>query len=166
MFQSIFKRAEGMIEQSIGQLVVRIIMAVPFMIAAGFGISALSTRVNREYGAEAGHLMMAGIFFGLGVVVALVVAMRKPQPGAATADAEATGPAPGAEQTRPADGTTFSDVDRELVLAALTSAAPIAVPYLARLILRNLPLVAAVAASIFVMTRPTSSQVTPPTAAE
>lgn len=165
MFQALFKRAENVIEQSIGQLVARIVMVVPFVVAAGFGTAALSLRLSREYGSEVSYLIMAGLFVGLGVVVAAIIAARQPATVGGNASAQADDAGNGAEQSTAETAKSMSETDRELLLAALTSVAPIAVPHLARLLLRNLPLMATIAAGIYVMTRP-SPPASQPMAAE
>ena len=52
MFQSLFRRAEVAIEHTVGHIATRALIAVPFLIAAGFGTAALSLRLNREFGPE------------------------------------------------------------------------------------------------------------------
>lgn len=159
MFQSLFRRAEVAIEQSIGQLMVRVLTAVPFVIAAAYGTSALSLRLDRAFDPETSRLIMSGLFLGVGLLAALVVAIRSPRgPVAAsgqTGDETGGASASASQQEAP---NSISDADRDLIFAALTSAAPIAVPHLARLLLRNLPLLLAIAGAIFVMTRASPQQ--------
>jgi hypothetical protein len=156
MFQSLFRRAEVAIEHTVYQVVVRVLIAVPFLVALGFAAAALSMRLDRTYDPETSRLIMAGVFGAAGLLAALVVAMRAPktQEAATASSVETATPAPGSDDV----DKSFADADRELLFAALTSAAPIAVPHLARLVLRNLPLLTAIAAGIFVMTRPSSVQ--------
>jgi ABC-type antimicrobial peptide transport system permease subunit len=151
MFQSLFKRAEVAIEQSVGQVITRVLIAVPFLIAAGFGTAALSLRLNRQFDAETSNLIMAGLFGLVGLACAMVFALKSaPEKNTGTASsAEAIPP-----QSEPESNMAFSDTDRELLIAALTSAAPIALPQVARMVMRNLPVLAAIGAAIFVMTRP------------
>lgn len=151
MFQSLFRRAEVAIEHTVGHVVTRVLIAVPFLIAAGFGTAALSLRLNRKFDVETSNLIMAGLFLLVGFACAIIFAL-KPSPakrGGTAADAEAE-PA----QPEQASNSTFSDTDRELLIAALTSAAPIALPKVARMVMRNLPVLVAIGAAIFVMTRP------------
>ena len=155
MFQSLFRRAEVAIEHSVGQLVLRILVAVPFLIAAGFGTAALSLRLSRQFDPETANLLMAGLFVLIGAVVAIIVAFRSPKDrttnGTATVETGATEPLP-----TPGD-PVYSNADKELLMAAQTSAAPIALPLVSRVVIRNLPLIASIGAAIFVMTRPSPS---------
>jgi hypothetical protein len=152
MMQSLFRRAEVAIEQSVGHVVTRVLIAVPFLIAAGFGTAALSLRLNRQYDTETSNLIMAGLFGLVGLGCALIFALRSsPEKKAGTATDTEAAPEPDS-----AGDTAFSDTDRELLMAALTTAAPIALPQVARMVMRNLPVLAAVGAAIFVMTRSSS----------
>jgi hypothetical protein len=160
MFQSLFRRAEVAIEHTVGNVVTRVLIAVPFLIAMGFGTAALSLRLNREFDAETANLILAGLFALAGLVAAMIFAARS-----STSKRESASSAAEAvpEQPDPAGGPKLSDTDRELVLAALTTAAPIALPQVTRLVMRNLPLLAAIGAAFFVMTRsaPEAQQMTP-----
>lgn len=154
MFGSIFRRAQATVDNAIGQIVNRAIVAIPFLVAAGFGTAALAMRLNREFGPETGSLVLAAVFAVVGLLTALVVNSRAEKPAAKLEEtAEAAAPETAAAAEQP--GT--SDIDRELVMAALTSAAPIAIPGLLRTIGRNLPLVAAIAAAAFVIARDTGN---------
>ncbi len=162
MFGMLFKRAQATVDRAIDGLVNRAIVAIPFLVAAGFGTAALALRLNREYGPETGSLILAGGFAFLGLLAALVMRGRSE---AAPQGEEATEPAPGPGATAAdtAEAPDLAGADRELMMAALTSAAPIAIPALVRTIGRNLPLVAAVAAAAFIISRdgPASSALEP-----
>lgn len=152
MLGMLFRRAQATVDHAVGQVLIRTIVAIPFIIAAGFGTAALSMRLNREYGAETGSLILAVGFVALGLLTALVVYLRSSEAPNASEEpaADSASPETGAnsDQTE-----SFSTVDRELLTAALTSAAPLAMPALMRMLLRNLPLLAAVAAAVFVVSR-------------
>ena len=83
----------------------------------------------------------------------LCAAVFRARPAAATAGEEplpeALAGSEDATASKPLDAP-----DRELLMAAFTSAAPIAVPALLRTIIRNLPLVLAILSALFVLTRP------------
>jgi hypothetical protein len=149
MFQSLFKRAEVAIEQTVGNVIARIVVAVPFLVAGGFGTAALASRLNRDYDPQTANLIMAAIFLAIGVIAAIVVAFR---PTAAVASAEAVSAADPIDGPDPTS-KPMGDVDRELLMAALTTAAPMALPLVSRMLVRNLPIIAAVGAALFVMTR-------------
>lgn len=150
MFGSLFRRAQATVDNAIGQIVNRAIVAIPFLVAAGFGTAALALRLNRELGPETASLVLAAGFSVVGLLTALIVysrpekaavAVEEPGPDVATSEA-ATGQEPG-----------IADIDRELIMAALTTAAPMAIPGVLRVLGRNLPLVAAVAAAVFLIAR-------------
>lgn len=150
MFGSLFRRAQATVDNAIGQIVNRAIVAIPFLVAAGFGTAAVAMRLNRELGSETGSLVLAGAFAVIGLITALVVHMKSEKPAAMGDEAEHEA-APDTATAAAEPGT--SDIDRELVMAALTTAAPIALPGLLRTLGRNLPLVAAIAAAAFVIAR-------------
>ena len=153
MFRMLFRRAQATLDRTIEGMVNRAIVVVPFLIAGGFGTAALAIRLNRDYGPETGSLILGGAFAALGLVAALAVRARSeslvegegPLDTAAAPELEADAAA--------ADTTDFAKADRELLVAALTSAAPFAVPALVRTVGRNLPLLAALAAAAFVIAR-------------
>jgi hypothetical protein len=158
MLGSLFRRAQATVDNAIDHIVSRAIVAIPFLIAAGFGTAALSMRLNREFGPETGSLMLAAGFVVVGLFVALIVHSRSSKPTETVAEAaEATERV--AEDTADA---AMANVDRELLMAALTTAAPVALPGLLRALMRNLPIVATVAAAAFIMSRNTQSDVLEP----
>lgn len=152
MFGSLFRRAQATVDRAIDGLITRAIVAIPFLIAGGFGTAALAMRLNREYGPETGSLILAGGFVGLGLLVALVVRVRSEAPTEGETSAEET-PASEPAAAASADAPDLLGADRELIMAALTSAAPIALPAIVRTVGRNLPLLAAVAAAVFIISR-------------
>lgn len=158
MLGSLFRRAQATVDNAIDHIVSRAIVAIPFLIAAGFGTAALSMRLNREFGPETGSLILAAGFVVVGLFVALIVHSRSSKPTETVAEA--------AESTeRVAEDTAdaaMANVDRELLMAALTTAAPVALPGLLRALMRNLPIVATVAAAAFIMSRNTQSDVLEP----
>lgn len=158
MLGSLFRRAQATVDNAIDQVVNRALVAIPFLVAAGFGTAALSMRLNREFGAETGSLILAGGFILIGLLVALIIHSRATKSVETVSEAADT-----AEQT--ADDVAdpaLANVDRELLMAALTTAAPMALPGLARVLMRNLPIVAAVAAAAFIMSRSTETDVLEP----
>lgn len=163
MFQAIINRAQSAINDVVASAATRALMAVPFLLAGGFGVAALYLRLSREYGAETASMLMALLWAAVGIVVAAIIAVRRKQDDdAAQAGDDAYGrseSAATADDTQPASGPAlgFSGTEKDLLLAALTSAAPIAMPQLARILLRNLPLIAVVIAAYFILTRVPSS---------
>jgi hypothetical protein len=158
MFGSLFRRAQATVDNAIDHAVNRVLVAIPFLIAAAFGIAALSIRLNREFGAEKASLILAAGFIVVGVVVALIVHSRAAKPPEPDTEAAEASERAADEAADPA----MANVDRELLMAALTSAAPIALPGILRAVMRNLPIVAAVAAAGFIMSRSNQRDVLEP----
>ena len=157
MFSAIFQRAQATVDSAIGQAINRLIVALPFLIALGFATAALAHWITRELGTELGNFVMSGLFFVIGLVTAAIV--NRPAASTAATHSEA---ADGAVQSRPAaDASTDAAslraadgaIDPELIAAALSSVAPIALPSVVRLMVRNLPLIALIIAVLFVLAR-------------
>lgn len=154
MLTALLNRAQATVDNAIGQAINKAVVALPFLVAAGFATAALTERMTRDFGTEKGYLAVAGIFAIAGLVMSLIALRpRTATPQSETADQNAAvSNAPEAATGAPA----ISAIDRELITAALTTTAPIALPALFSALLRNLPLVAAIAAVIYVLTRPDS----------
>ena len=76
MIASLFKRAEASVDKAVGDLGNRIVIAVPFLIALGFGAYSLSLTWIRFYGPEVGNLLVAAAFSVVGLIAAIVVKTR------------------------------------------------------------------------------------------
>lgn len=129
MFQAIVQRAQSAVDSTLAKLMSRAAVAVPLVIGAGFGIAALTVTLTEAYGPALSYTMMAGLFVVLGGLTAAVVAAN------GTTEAE---PAPSmvddvAEVAAPL-------LDRDTLVALLSTAGPVALPGLLRLAARNLPL--------------------------
>ena len=155
MLNALFHRAQATVDNAIGQAVNKAVVALPFVVALGFATAALTERMTREFGTEQGYLAVAGVFALLGLIMSLAALRpRKATPQSVAGDApDPATAAPDAGEPR----TPMSPADRELITAALTTTAPIALPALFSALVRNLPLVAAIAAVLYVLTRPASS---------
>jgi hypothetical protein len=160
MFSMLFRRARATVDRAIDDLVHRAIVAIPFLVAAGFATAALTIRLNHEFGPEIGLLILAAGFAVIGLLTALVMRARSEMPAGGDASAEASADTSESTHAAAAEAPALSSTDRELIMAALTSAAPVALPALVRTVGRNLPLVAAVAAAAFIISRdgPASDQ--------
>ena len=166
MFGFIVRRAQATVDNALGQLAYGLLVAVPLLVALGFATAALSLRLERMYGAEASHLIVAGLFAAAALVGWLVFTLRTtaPAPGidAPSVDSETSA---AAADTKDAPFAGFTPADRELLMTAFAvtvrferSAAPVALPSLLRAVLRNLPLLLFVLAAAFVLTRPGASR--------
>jgi hypothetical protein len=161
MFSALMDRAQEAVNNIIGQVVNRAIVAVPFVLAGAFAIAALAFRLIREFGPETGNLILAGVFLVLGVLGAFIFRV-KPASETSTSASEALPDFFGSEEeTAPENAENMSEPDRELLMAALASAAPVALPVVLRLVLRHLPLVLAALAAMFVLSRVSSASAEP-----
>lgn len=167
IFGSIIKRAENAFENILDQALARLFIALPFLVALGFATASASVFLNEKYGSQWGNLILAGAFATLGFIAAIIVSARSdtgprgtPAEGKEEAVAQAA-PSTAEDQAQPLTGS-----ERELMNSLLASAAPIAIPGLVRLLLRNIPLLIALVAAIFVLTRPDLAEAPAPAAEE
>lgn len=141
MFANLFKRAEASVDNAIGDLGNRVLIALPFLVAIGFAAASLSIIANRTYGAETGNFILAAGFAVLGCIVAVVVKIRN------------SAPAHVDEPEAPTDdkqhGAANSMFENEHVMGILSAAAPILLPALLRTATKNWPLILAVAAGLY-----------------
>jgi hypothetical protein len=151
MFSALFRRAQATVDNAIDDVLNRILIVTPFLIAIGFATAALGLRLTREFGAEVANLFLAGLFVALGLIVALVVHLRKSPPLADEPSAEA------AETDVNNDDAAMRAVDRELLSAVLTSATPLVLPRFLPMLMRNLPLLAVIVASLFILLQPSAA---------
>lgn len=170
MFAALFKRAEQTVDSAIGDLGNRIVIAIPFLIALGFGATSLTLYLDRIYGSELGTLMVAGAFCLLGFIVALVVRIRRRQAEsrqqAVAADSNLASDAP-KDELASVNGSP-SIFDDETVMAMVTSAAPIVLPAVLRTGMKNWPILLAAAAGLYVVSRPggTAAEAQPDTSSQ
>jgi hypothetical protein len=150
MFARLFRRAEATVDNAIGDLFNRLIVAVLFLIALGFATASLAITLNNAYGPELGNLLVAGIFCVLGIIAALVLRSRTNSKAIESA-ADETLKTEAESEVGPA-GSIFDD---ETVMAVVSSAAPVIVPAMIRTGLKNWPLLLSIAAGLYVMSRPT-----------
>lgn len=150
MFGFIVKKAQATVDNALGQVVNGVMVAIPLFAAAGFGTAALLRYLDRSYGTDAAYLILACGFGVVGLVTLLILSARSrpretlEQPSASAPDDESP-----VEQRG-----SMSKTDRELLMSALTTAGPYALPGILSLVVRNLPLILAILAAAFVLTRP------------
>jgi predicted histidine transporter YuiF (NhaC family) len=149
MFASLFKRAEESVDSAIGDLGNRILITLPFLVALGFGAASLTLYLDRLYGAELGTLLVAVAFCLLGLIIAIVVRVRKNiSESNSNAKDDASPTEDSATTSRPQ-----SMFDDETVMAVMSSAAPIVIPAMIRTGLKNWPVILAAAAGLYVVSR-------------
>lgn len=123
-------------------------VAIPLFVAGGFGTAALLRYLDRTYGTDAAYLILA-CGFGVVSLAALLIMNARSRP----VDAPAETAAAAASESSVDQLGSMSTTDRELLMSALATAGPYALPGILRLVLRNLPLILAVLAAVFVMSR-------------
>lgn len=141
MFQGLLKRAERSIDSAVTKVVDRALMTAPLVVAGAFATAALTVKLVELYGHVLAYAMMAGAFAVIGLITMAVL-------GTGNAKAAPESATPEAEQSKDAsdDADAGPDMDLSALLtpelrAILTSAAPIAVPGIARGVTKNLPLI-------------------------
>ena len=151
MFDSVIQRAQAGIHKTVDKMLGKVVAMVPFVIAFGFAIAALASWLYRELGLEVGNLVIAVIFAVIGLIIYAYSTVDGPESITAGEAYAETAPL----FNEPVDKPTgqWTDVEKEMAAAMMSAAAPAAVPVLLRLVLRNLPLVLAILAGVFVMTR-------------
>ena len=144
MLQGIINRAEHSIDALATKYVMRVAVAVPFVVALGFGTAAAAVRLSQDYGTTTAYTILAAVFAGVGLAAASAIALSGPT---AVAPAATVDPVSLSGDTA---GVT-SNFDSQTLLAALGAIGPTAFPGLLRLLTRNLPLVLAVVALAFLL---------------
>ncbi len=141
MWQGIVNRAQRSVDTLVTKYVTRIAVAVPFVIALGFGTAAASVKLGEVYGSMLGYAIIAATYAGVGLIAAVAIAAGGPAPIPAT-DAGNSDAAAAAVDSTAAE--TSTPATPELILAALATVGPAALPAVLRLVVRNLPLLLAV----------------------
>jgi hypothetical protein len=158
MFQGLFRRAENTIDSVVSRFVSRALVAFPLIVASGFATAAITVKLIEIYGAVVACSLMAALFALVGLVTMAVVDF-----GARTDSAES----PAAETAAAASSSDGAEVEMDPtdlltpeIKAFLASAAPMALPGLARGVTRNLPLILILALIGFVISRFATSEAT------
>ena len=136
MFARLFKRAEASVDNAIGDLGNRVVIAIPFLIALGFAASSLTLALDRTYGPELGNLLVAGAFCVLGAILALLLRVRG-HLGVQSGTSDASEPPAGPIDEPHPQQSIFDD---DTLMAVVSSAAPIIIPAALRQVLRTGPL--------------------------
>jgi hypothetical protein len=143
MFQALIQKAEGAVGSAVNKVASRAAVAVPLVIAAGFGIAALTVTLTQVYGAALSYTIMAGLFVAVGGITALWMSRNAPE-----AEPQPEEPATSLAEDVAEFATPL--FDRDTIVSLLATAGPIALPALLRLGARNLPLlVIAIIAALF-----------------
>ena len=77
MFRTLINDAKSAVGAIVGKYVIRASVAVPFVVAAGFGTAATTLVLIDRFGAVIAYFLMAGGFAAIGLLAALVVTVKE-----------------------------------------------------------------------------------------
>ena len=138
MLEGLVTRAQRSVDTLVSKYVTRLAVAVPFLVALGFGTAAASVKLTEEYGSTGAHAILACAFVGVGLAAALAIAMS----GAAPVTVSSANAASKADEAKTeVAGDTAGSLTPELLLTALGAVGPATLMPLIRLLVKNLPVV-------------------------
>ncbi|MFO1184902.1 MAG: hypothetical protein U1E56_08950 [Bauldia sp.] len=138
MFKGLIEEVKGAAGSLAAKYLLRLAVGLFFVAAVGFGAAAATQALAQKVGAISASAIMAGSFAVVGLLALAAIALwEKPAPSSEPAVAEAT------KQDAAETVQVATDVSLGLVEGLLsTKLGPLAATALARLAMRNLPLVA------------------------
>ena len=139
MFRGLINDAKAAAGSLVGKYLVRASVAVPFIVAIGFAVAAITLLLVDRFGAITAYLMVAGGFTLVGVIAALAVTVKEQEVEVADSQAAA-----GDTASVATDAAAQAAVQAPLaLLGALfaTPAGPATLVSGARMLARNIPLV-------------------------
>jgi hypothetical protein len=139
MFRGLINDAKAAAGSLVGKYLVRASVAVPFVVAIGFGVAALTLTLVDRFGAVTAYLMVAGGFILIGLLAAFVVSVKEQEEEIAETKAEA-----GDTQSVATDAAAQAAAQAPLALLGALFASPggpTALAGGAKLVARNIPLV-------------------------
>jgi hypothetical protein len=134
----------------IGRYLARASVAVPFLIAGGFAIAAITLMLVERYGQVAAYWIMAGALAVMGALAALVVTVKEQEEDAAEQAAETSETTASSATAAVAEAAAQNPMALLTMLSALPAGPASIVPVL-RMVARNLPLVVLLAAITFLV---------------
>lgn len=158
MFRALINDAKAAATSVVAKYLARASVAVPFLIAAGFAIAAITHMLIQRFGAVLGCWLLAAGFTLIGVVATLLVKVKEHEEEVAEQQAEA---ADTADVANEAAAQALMQAPLALVGGLLsTPLGPKSVANGAKLILRNLPLVVLLGliALLFWPTQPSAAE--------
>jgi hypothetical protein len=151
----VFRKAQATVDNAMARLVWTMLMVVPLIVAVGFGTAAASAYLHRIYEPEIADLIVAGAYVVVAIVMAIAYASRTPET-AASEESKAQEEADASPTS--AESSMFGDAEREMVIAALTTAAPFALPRILAVAFRNLPVLVVLGVVAFILSRDSTAQ--------
>jgi hypothetical protein len=88
VFRTLINDAKSAAVSVVARYAVRASVAVPFLVAAGFGTAALTLMLMDRFGSLTAYTIMAGGFAAIGLVVALAVTVKEQEEEVTDAAAE------------------------------------------------------------------------------
>jgi hypothetical protein len=140
MFRGLLNDAKSAISSLILKYLARASVAVPFLIADGFAIAAITLMLVDQYGHITAYWIMAGGLALIGAIAALVVSVKEQEDDAAEKVAEESEAATSSATAAVAEAASQAPL---AVLGALSAlpVGPTSFMPAVRLLARNLPLV-------------------------
>jgi hypothetical protein len=151
MFRGLLNDAKSAMGSVLAKYLARASVAVPFLIAAGFAIAAITIMLVDRYGQVTAYWIMAAALALIGAMASLVVSVKEQEEEAAEEAAAETADTTAASATAAvAEAAAQNPMALLTMLSALPMGPASLVPAL-RLLARNLPLVVLLAAITFVL---------------
>jgi hypothetical protein len=156
MFRGLINDAKAAAGSLVGKYLVRASVAVPFIVAVGFAVAAITLLLVDRFGAINAYLMVAGGFTLIGFVAALAVTVKEQEVDVADSHAAA-----GDTASVATDAAAQAAVQAPLALLGAMFATPAGPAMLAggvKMLGRNIPLVVLLAliGLLFWPTEPTA----------
>jgi hypothetical protein len=144
MLQGLINRAQLSLDQMVARYLTRAVVAIPFLIAAGFAVTALLTYLTALYGAINAYLIVA---IGFAILGLLTAAFTTALPvGPVSTPIETSPSVSGTESV-----TAEADKTLENLMMAAGAVGPVALPVLFRSVVRNLPLILVIGALAYLL---------------
>jgi hypothetical protein len=88
MFRGLINNAKSAAGNLVAKYLARVSVAVPFVVAGGFALAALTAWLTERYGAVTAYWSMAGVLVALGVLASLLVSAKENREDAADLEGE------------------------------------------------------------------------------
>ena len=150
MFQGLLNDAKSAVGSIVSRYLARASVAVPFLIAGGFAIAAITLMLVERYGQVAAYWIMAGALAVMGALAALVVTVKEQEEDAAEQEAETSETTASSATAAVAEAAAQNPMALLTMLSALP-AGPASIVPVFRMAARNLPLVVLLAAIAFLV---------------
>jgi len=148
MIESLVKSAEDAVDTVLAKYVSWLMVGVLLLIAAGFATAAIAIKLVEAHGALNACLIIASVLAIVAMIAGAYTHYRLNLVTQVTEDANSE-PTQARATDEAAGALNPNQLNPELIVAALTSLGPAALPILLRAAVRNLPLLLALAAGVY-----------------